>query len=80
MTTADVDHRLRVDVTATNSTGSGTATSRPTNTVQANGQAPKNTSAPTISGTPKEGSVLTVNKGGWTGTNPITFTYAVAAL
>ena len=74
-TTADVGHRLRVIVTATNSSGSGTATSRPTGIVAATGQAPKNTSAPTISGTAKEASVLTVDKGGWTGTQPITFTY-----
>jgi hypothetical protein len=74
-TTADVGHRLRVIVTATNSSGSGTATSRPTNTVQATGAAPKNTSAPTISGTPKENAVLTVNHGNWSGTNPITFAY-----
>ena len=46
LTSADVNHRLRVQVTATNSSGSGTATSRPTNTVQATGAAPKNTSAP----------------------------------
>jgi hypothetical protein len=75
LTSADVNQRIRVQVTATNSSGSGTATSRPTNTVQATGQAPKNTSAPTISGTQKEGSALTVSNGGWTGTNPIKFTY-----
>jgi Ig domain of plant-specific actin-binding protein len=75
LTSADVNQRIRVQVTATNSSGSGTAASRPTNTVQATGQAPKNTSAPTISGTQKEGSVLTVDKGGWSGTNPITFAY-----
>ena len=74
-TTADVGRRLRVVVTATNSSGSGMATSRPTGIVQATGQAPKNTSAPTISGTPKEGSVLTVNRGRWNGTQPITFSY-----
>jgi Ig domain of plant-specific actin-binding protein len=75
LTSAEVNQRIRVQVTATNSSGSGTATSGPTNTVQATGQAPKNTSAPTISGTQKEGSVLTVSNGGWTGTNPIKFTY-----
>ena len=75
LTSADVNHQLRVQVTATNSSGSGTATSRPTNTVQATGSAPKNTSAPIISGTQKEGSILTVDKGGWNGSNPITFAY-----
>ena len=43
--------------------------------MQATGQAPKNTAAPTISGTQKENNVLTVSNGGWTGTNPIKFTY-----
>jgi hypothetical protein len=76
LTSADVSHRLRVAVTATNSTGSGTASSRATNIVAATGAAPKNTSAPVISGTVKEGSTLTVDKGGWTGTNPITYAYA----
>src|SRR5579864_6633264 len=38
-TTSDVGHRLRVIVTATNSTGSGTATSRATDIVAATGQA-----------------------------------------
>src|SRR5712691_3790831 len=75
LVTADVNQRLRVVVTATNGSGSGTATSRPTATVAATGQAPKNTSAPTIAGTPKENSTLTVDKGGWSGTQPITFSY-----
>src|SRR5712691_4544971 len=75
LVTADVNQRLRVVVTATNGSGSGTATSRPTATVAATGQAPKNTSAPTIAGTPKENSTLTVDKGGWSGTQPITFAY-----
>jgi hypothetical protein len=75
LVTADVNQRVRVVVTATNASGSGTATSRPTATVAATGQAPQNTSAPTISGTPKENSALTVDKGGWSGTQPITFAY-----
>ena len=75
LTSTDVNQRIRVQVTATNSSGSGTATSRQTGTVQATGSAPKNTSAPIISGTQKEGSVLTIDKGGWTGSNPISFAY-----
>ncbi len=73
--TSDVGHRLRVTVTATNSSGSGQATSRPTDVVKATGTAPKSTSPPTISGTTTEGQTLTVNRGGWTGTEPITYTY-----
>jgi hypothetical protein len=75
VTSADIGHRLRVLVTATNASGSGTAASRPTDVVQASGQAPKDTTAPAISGTPKEGTTLTVKHGSWSGTKPLTFTY-----
>jgi len=73
--TADVGHRLRVQVTAANSSGSGVAESRPTGVVQPTGTAPKNTSPPTISGTPQEGATLTVNPGSWSGTPAPSFSY-----
>ena len=73
--TADVGHRLRVQVTATNSSGSGVAESRPTGVVQPTGTAPKNTSPPTISGTPQEGATLTVSPGSWSGTPAPSFSY-----
>jgi hypothetical protein len=73
--TADVGHRLRVQVTATNKDGSGVAVSRPTGVVQPTGTAPKNTSPPTISGTPQEGSTLTVSPGSWSGTPTPSFSY-----
>ena len=37
--------------------------------------APRNERAPTISGTQRVGSTITVNPGAWSGTQPITFTY-----
>ncbi len=73
--TGDVDNRLRVQVTATNSSGSGVAVSRPTNIVKATGSAPKNTAPPTISGTTQEGNVLTVHNGSWSGSPQPSFTY-----
>jgi hypothetical protein len=73
--TADVGSRLRVTVTASNKDGSGNAVSRPTDVVKATGSAPKNTSAPSISGNAQEDSTLTVNPGGWSGSPAPTFTY-----
>jgi hypothetical protein len=62
-------------VTATNACGSGTATSRPTDAVKATGSAPANTTPPSISGTFKEGSTLTVAPGAWSGSPTPTITY-----
>jgi hypothetical protein len=72
---ADVGRRMRVRVTATNSEGSSSADSAATRTVEAAGTAPANTSAPTISGNPLEGEVLTANRGQWSGTQPLSFAY-----
>jgi hypothetical protein len=73
--TADVGSRLRVQVTATNSSGSGVAVSRPTDVVKPTGTAPKNTSPPTISGTTQEGNTLTVSPGSWSGNPAPSFSY-----
>lgn len=72
---ADVGHRLRVDVTASNSGGSGQATSNATDVVAASGNAPANTNAPSLSGSVQQGSTLTVNTGTWSGYSPITYDY-----
>lgn len=73
---ADVGHRLRVVVTATNSGGSGSATSKPTGSVTASGHAPVATRLPSLSGTPQQGSTLTADRGGWAGTQPIAFDFS----
>jgi hypothetical protein len=72
---ADVGHRLRVAVTASNADGSGSATSRATGVVAASGSAPTNTQLPSLSGTLQQGSTLTVDRGRWSGTKPIAFDY-----
>ena len=72
---ADVGHRLRVLVRAVNADGSTDALSPVTAVVAAASQAPVNTKAPTISGSPVVGQRLTANTGTWTGATPIQYTY-----
>jgi hypothetical protein len=74
--TGDVNHRLRIRVTATNADGSRTVASNAT-AVVANPTAgrPINTAVPTLSGTPSLGQTLRVEPGAWNGRQPITFTF-----
>jgi len=72
---ADVDFTLRVQVTATNSRGSGSTTSPRSSVVQGQPVAPKNSSPPTVSGTPQEGQTLKADPGTWSGTRPIGYSY-----
>jgi hypothetical protein len=72
----DINHRLRVRVTAQNSAGSDSADSNPTDVVvPAGGTPPHNTSRPRVTGDFHEGSTLTASVGNWTGTQPISFTF-----
>lgn len=70
---ADVDHRLRATVTATNAAGSGQAISGATAVVVVG--APVNTVNPVVTGTAKDGQTLSGTAGTWTGGSPITYTF-----
>ncbi len=80
-TSDDVGHRLRIVVTATNSLGERTAASNATAVIQGSSttaptaQAPRNTSLPSIIGSPAVGGTLTATSGTWTGTAPLTYSY-----
>jgi hypothetical protein len=73
---ADYKYRLRVAVTATDSTGSRSQNSEVTAPVDA--IPPKNTATPPITpdGSPVVDSTLSVAQGTWSGSTPITFTYS----
>jgi hypothetical protein len=75
LTSADVGHTLRTDVTATNGDGTAQALSSPTAAIANAGSAPANTKQPNPSGTPKDGDTVSVDNGNWSGSQPITFTY-----
>jgi hypothetical protein len=76
------DHRLReedvgftvvVEVTASNSAGSASATSEPTDVVLP--LPPANEAPPTVSGVPEEGEVLTATSGIWRSAAPVSYAY-----
>ncbi len=71
LTPADVGATIRVRVTGTNGAGSSQATSDQTAVVVAD--PPVNTALPVVSGTARDGQVLSSTNGTWTGTPTITF-------
>ena len=70
---ADIGSRIRVQVTATNASGSTPATSIASPVAVP--QAPVNTAAPTVSGTVAVGNYLAVSNGTWTSSVPLTYSY-----
>ena len=73
LTAADLDATIRALVTASNAGGVAGATSVPSATVTVD--PPSSTVAPVISGDLVDGATLTTDDGGWTGTQPLLYTY-----
>ena len=72
LTPADVGRTIRVAVTGTNAGGASTATSAATAAVLP--APPASTSAPTVTGTARDGETLGSGTGSWTGTPAIELT------
>jgi hypothetical protein len=64
---------MLVNVTATN--GDGSRSAQAASAIVRAAERPRNTSLPTIAGTTREGQTLTAGPGGWTGTQPVRFSY-----
>ena len=69
----DIGKRLQVVVTATNVSGTGTATSLFSFSVT--GEQPRNTVSPKLTGTIEVSSILTADTGTWTGSTPLHYSY-----
>jgi alpha-tubulin suppressor-like RCC1 family protein len=70
---SQVGDTLRAVVTASNSAGSGKATSEATAAITTG--PPVNTELPAISGTAKAGETLSASTGAWAGGEPLSYTY-----
>jgi hypothetical protein len=77
LTHADVGHRIRSRVIASNKYGTASFNSNATGVVQAavTASKPNNTAPPTISGSPVVDQTLRAGAGSWTGGQPITLAY-----
>ena len=74
---ADVGFTIRLEVTASNSSGSAPASSLATSVVAAAPAptAPSNTALPVVSGTAEVGQTLSASQGSWSGSTPMSFAY-----
>lgn len=73
VSSGDGGSTVRVTVIATNASGFALASSAASATVAAS--APSNTASPSITGTAQDGETLTADKGTWSGSSPISYTY-----
>lgn len=67
----DVGRRIRVRITATDSSGTRTMASDPTVVIATS--APTNTREPSVTGLARQGQRLTANIGSWAGAQPLSF-------
>jgi len=70
----DLGSEVQVVVTATNGAGSASAAG-PASTTGSAAEPPTPTSAPSISGTARDGQALTAGAGQWAGTEPLVYAY-----
>jgi hypothetical protein len=70
---SEIGKTLALVVTATNAAGSTSVTSSVTGLIE--GILPKNTALPTIGGLLKNGQLLSVTNGTWTGSEPFSYSY-----
>jgi hypothetical protein len=75
VTSSDVNHTIRFQVTAANADGDTSVSTDPTNEIQQAPQAPLETQLPTISGSAVVGETLTATTGKWVGTQPISYSF-----
>lgn len=75
LTADDLGKTLKLRVTGNDGLGFREADSPLTAVVTPLPVAPANTSAPAITGVPREGRTLSASRGSWTGTAPITYSY-----
>jgi hypothetical protein len=72
---ADVGHKIRSRVIATNADGTSSANSNATASTIRASAAPSVAALPTISGTAQQGQTLTATPGTWRGSQPQTYSY-----
>jgi hypothetical protein len=75
VTSADVGHTIRFQVTAENADGEATVATDPTNEIENNLNAPLEKAPPMVSGSAVVGETLSATTGQWKGKQPISYSF-----